>query len=923
MEIRWFCKQHGDGTAEIIIPTATFIPTETRESAGGKPCAVCKKTIHARYADSAYHCSEVDCRNVCHLSKGCSGFVIPRGTDRNRVLAMRQWKCPNHSERTETPRDPTETENRSTTTTTPPSMEELRATGITFEEAQQQRERCAKCHFVLRCNARPIRCNVCQTGFHSKCSIGARWTSREAAEFRCTKCDAKEKIRLANQEMVESIPSCPGKTVSQPTARAARPQFKIVQWNADGIRAKMFELRERLLHSDIDVCAIQESKLRKADKTPTIEGYSSLRADRKLLNGGGLLLFIKKDLIYEPLMATERAGQEVQTVRIKADKNDWITLVNVYLPNTETQTTRFDPGMLSSTARSVIIGDLNAHSRLWDYEQTPDSRGQEIEDWIIEHDLFLLNNGSTTRHSRITGRGSTPDLSVCGSHWTRKATWEVLEPIGDSDHLPISITINHRIKYQPVLPRKASWKRNGVNWEEFSTKVDEQMTDLPEEPNLSVRIARFTNILTSTAEVHVGKSKPRPQGKSWMTPDVRAKIRTRNRLRRTIGSSREEWIQACREANDTIKEAKETSWRELLEDAMTTADETKMWKIIRGLNGTPDANSPNEAMKHEGRTITDNEAKGNIFAQHYARISNPPMKREDRDLNRKVLKRLEAPTVDDESCCSLKMGELRNAIKRMKRKGAAGPDGIPPTFLKALGPCALTELLEIFNMSFLCADCPRVWRVATIIPLLKNGKSPSEVASYRPVSLTSCVAKLMERVLADRLYYIAETKRLFSHFQAGFRKGRCCEDQILKIVQAIEDGFQKKPMERSVLTLLDFSKAYDTVWRERLLLSMIEAGIPLPFIRWIRAFLADRRARVRINNALSESRKFRQGLPQGSVLAPLLFLFYINNLAEQLTEENEIAMFADDVTILATNKNKQLAEESAQRSIDVVCEWSR
>ena len=98
-----------------------------------------------------------------------------------------------------------------------------------------------------------------------------------------------------------------------------------------------------------------------------------------------------------------------------------------------------------------------------------------------------------------------------------------------------------------------------------------------------------------------------------------------------------------------------------------------------------------------------------------------------------------------------------------------------------------------------------------IILLLKAGKSPSEVASFRPISLTSCVVKLLERILADRLYYIVETNNLFSRFQAGFCKGRICENQITQIVQAIEDGFQQCQMQRSVLTLLDFSKAYSTV----------------------------------------------------------------------------------------------------------------
>ena len=96
-------------------------------------------------------------------------------------------------------------------------------------------------------------------------------------------------------------------------------------------------------------------------------------------------------------------------------------------------------------------------------------------------------------------------------------------------------------------------------------------------------------------------------------------------------------------------------------------------------------------------------------------------------------------SVDNKSCTSINMSELLLVIQKMKWKGAAGPDNIPPTFLKSLGSVALQELLSIFNTSFHLADCPQIWRVATIIPLLKAGKSPSDIASFWPINLTSCV----------------------------------------------------------------------------------------------------------------------------------------------------------------------------------------
>ena len=134
----------------------------------------------------------------------------------------------------------------------------------------------------------------------------------------------------------------------------------------------------------------------------------------------------------------------------------------------------------------------------------------------------------------------------------------------------------------------------------------------------------------------------------------------------------------------------------------------------------------------------------------------------------------------------------------------------------------------------------------------------------------------------------------------------------------IKDGFQQRPMKHSVLTILDFSKAYDTIWREKLLLHMLSTGISSRFIRWICSFLIDRRACVQLFKVLSSSRRFNQGLPQGSVLAPLLFLFYVNDLASSLNDDAVIALFADDVSILTTAQKKEDAEAAVQSVVSSV-----
>ena len=156
----------------------------------------------------------------------------------------------------------------------------------------------------------------------------------------------------------------------------------------------------------------------------------------------------------------------------------------------------------------------------------------------------------------------------------------------------------------------------------------------------------------------------------------------------------------------------------------------------------------------------------------------------------------------------LKVGITGAAAKPNK---AAGPDKVHPRFIKKLGPTALNFILTLFNTVWRTAKVPQAWRIADIRPILKKGKDPQNTSSYRPISLTSAMGKLMERLVTNRLVYILESKGLITKNQAGFRAGRSTEDQLLRLSQMVSDGFQEKPMKRTVLALFDYSKAYDTV----------------------------------------------------------------------------------------------------------------
>jgi len=643
-----------------------------------------------------------------------------------------------------------------------------------------------------------------------------------------------------------------------------------------------------------------------------------MRADRTITGGGGLLCYIRDTLVFEKLYKKSKEGTEVAAFRVRLDKKNWVQLVNVYVPpeNSVGQIINFCPDIILAQESSIICGDFNGHSVLWDESQPPDSRGERIINWLIDSDLEVLNNGSPTRVSRITGNGSAPDISLCGRKWSGKCNWTVGEDIGGSDHLPLIITVSNSVQHQSVFGRKARWKSQGVDWSKFQEEVEKNISKVAgEEESLTKRVATLANVLKDAATTHVGKAKPGKRTKPWMKPSVRQAIRKRNGLRRKIATKRREWLEACQEAREEISKAKEDSWKEILSDAINDVDEKKVWSFIKSLNGTPESNSPNEVLKHGGKCITSNRKKADLFASHYASVSSHSFNKEERNLNRRYKKVLGSSSVDGESCKKFSMRDLKRAIAKMKPKGAPGPDDLPPSFFKALGEKALEVLLHIYNTSFEAGFCPQIWRNATIIPLLKQGKSPSELESFRPVSLTSVMVKILERMVADRLIRMAEKEGWFSHLQAGFRKGRSCEDQILRLSQAIEDGFQKKPMNRSVLVLLDFSKAYDMVWKERLLLTMSDKGVPMQMVRWLRRFLENRQVKVRFCDAMSGTRKMRQGLPQGAVLSPTLFLFYINEVASILPTSTVSSLFADDISALGTNKCREKPAQQVQETV--------
>jgi ribonuclease HI len=699
----------------------------------------------------------------------------------------------------------------------------------------------------------------------------------------------------------------------------------VLQWNANGIGGKVGELMDRLERRKIDVVLIQETKLRSKDTAPRFPGYAAVRQDRADGRaGGGLLTLIKEDLDYTVGRPASSDVAECQCVRVRVSAARWIALHNVYAPPRRDGAAAdgLDWGWLPAEANSIISGDFNAHSPLWDEQQPSDRRGETLEEWIMGSSMAILNDGSVTRVNPGTGGLSTPDVTLADSNIASACTFAVDESMG-SDHLPVIVSVCCGVAVRPPRESRPKWRSKGVDWQRFTDALEQRVLAFGSRSMRCVirRIARFSSAVVECAKQHVGKVRPGVRTRPWMTPAVKEAVKRRNRLHKEVATRRAEWVAASQEAAKLTREAKTAEWTDFLSDLGTEADPARMWRVIRGLSGTPSSSPPNEALVHDGRAVTCDRRKADLFANHYASVNRLTFTKEERARNRQCKAALRATTGAE--TCAFSMTELETAIGKMRTKGAPGPDDISPALIKAFGAAARAELLRICNQSLAGGGTPQDWRRATIVPLLKSGKPASVIDSFRPVSLTSCLVKVLERMIGARLYHHAESRGFFAPEQAGFRQHYCCEDQVLRITQTVSDGFQQRPPARSAMALLDYSRAYDRVWREDLLLTLLDAAVPAYLVRWIAGFLQGRQARVMLNGSLSKKVHLRQGLPQGSVLAPCLFLYYINGLASVVPEGVTLAMYADDVALLAQHRVKDRACAALQEAVTNVEEWSR
>ena len=235
---------------------------------------------------------------------------------------------------------------------------------------------------------------------------------------------------------------------------------------------------------------------------------------------------------------------------------------------------------------------------------------------------------------------------------------------------------------------------------------------------------------------------------------------------------------------------------------------------------------------------------------------------------------------------------VEKLLKNLKPNKAAGPDRISPSVLKELADVLSQPLTQIYQTAIDTGNVPEQWRTAIVTPIFKKGDK-SKAANYRPVSLTAICCKLCEHLIARAILDHLDTHSLLSDLQHGFRRKRSCESQLTIFIDELTRGVVNGSQIDAVV--MDFSKAFDVVPHGSLLVKLRHYGIRGNTLKWIDSFLSHRTQKVVVDGEMSDLAPVTSGVPQGSVLGPILFLVFINDMPECITSTSRL--FADDTIV--------------------------
>ena len=467
-----------------------------------------------------------------------------------------------------------------------------------------------------------------------------------------------------------------------------------------------------------------------------------------------------------------------------------------------------------------------------------------------------------------------------------------------------------------------------ANWESFKAQCRRDINDeLLQNEEDKIRI--FTETLLNIATDNIPQTSPfnKKRPKPWFDEECKAAKRERNKANRLLrrypclDNSIKVKVANAR-ARRTFKQKKRQSWRNYVSKINSRTPTNKVWNMVRKITGR--TKSPLLHLKDDqGHIISDKMDMANEIGSSFEKNSSSANYSDDfkRIKDQEERKPLNFKTKESLPYNKrFRLRDLKRSIKRSK-DSTPGPDNIHYRILKNLPNETLTILLNIVNDHWDSQSFPESWREAIVLPIPKPGRDHQNSTNFRPIALTSCICKTVERMVNERLIHYLEKNKILTKFQAGFRSERSTLDQLVRLDTFIKDAFVNG--DKVVGVFFDLAKAYDTTWKYGIMKDLHGMGLRGNLPIFIQNFLSDRTFQILLGTTFA-AEKFSQeeGVPQGAILSTTLFIVKLNDIAKELGYGIECSLYVDDFVIFFRSKTIEAIERQLNRSIKKIVDWT-
>ena len=724
-----------------------------------------------------------------------------------------------------------------------------------------------------------------------------------------------------------------------------RPSMKIMFTNADQMTTtKKNELLQRIEIEKPMIVAISEMKPKIADSTQidyNIPNYSLHPVNLANSTGRGIAVFTHSSLDKSIIQVKSKVQyEEACLLEVRLRHGDTLLFCCCYRSPTPSTTSESNNENLGKLLKSIttkkyshvcIVGDLNYKKINWKSWTTTGSENSEEFAFIESvRDCFLHQHVEKPTRRRGDDEPSLLDL-VLTNEETQVSNLRHQAPLGKSDHDTIIFDYHCYLDFtkpkEKILYNKGDFEAmrqqlDADGWREDFMAAASRLINTEDSSRVeqcwSLLKAKLTELRNQFIPKTTVSNMPswREKGSFPIDKSTREAIKEKNRKHRAWISSiskegrdkaRLEYAKYRNKVKGMLRKAKRTFEKGISMQCKTNPK--SFWAYARSKMKTKSGIAPLLSNPKDPESLRfDDQDKANILQDQFTSvftretISNIP------DLPKRTTSIIGNIRVAEEMVLKL--------LQHLNISKSVGPDGMHPKILKELAVFIAGPLTQLFNMTLNDNVLPKDWKKAYVSPIFKKGARNIAV-NYRPISLTSIICKIMEKVIRESLMDHLIKGKLLSRKQHGFINGRSTLTQLLSFL----DACSKSIVEGNVVDVvyLDFWKAFDTVPHQRLLRKLEAYGITGNILKWIEAFLVGRSQEVVVNGVKSKLSPVLSGIPQGSVLGPLLFVVYINDILDDIKSNG--LMFADDTKLFRAITSKEDAE-NLQQDLESLEKWS-